>query len=364
MEIRQSLDTLRPRSAGAGSVSRLGDELLQLHQQQQQQQPQQHQHPAVGGFEVQVKMAYSPSWTTNLKHALNKRRRSSGSPTSPPGPGARPSSHTRHGSAASARSLAGENDTGSGAGCGPESSRITQPAPGLKPRGYTFMSPWGGECKFATGNGGRSLECRHVLPNFTGNVFNPLVEGGADAPDKNNPKGGPGGGGGGGGAKKHARPVSELRFNLPTSEVLFKDNSSSNGTSHSHSHSNNGNGNTHTHGYTHGRSRRSSTVGEGAQRAREQLQGQFQKLVNKAANAIEQHQHQHQHQHPSDDEAADWKLDLSLGREKAGGGNRGSRAKLGKLVIAEDGLKMLDLVVAANVGVWWTSWERTFGDTS
>jgi len=44
---------------------------------------------------------------------------------------------------------------------------------------------------------------------------------------------------------------------------------------------------------------------------------------------------------------------------KAGGGNRGKRAKMGKLIIAEDGLKMLDLVVAANIGIWWAAWEKS-----
>ncbi|KAM0279111.1 hypothetical protein ACHAQH_004797 [Verticillium albo-atrum] len=51
---------------------------------------------------------------------------------------------------------------------------------------------------------------------------------------------------------------------------------------------------------------------------------------------------------------------LALGREKAGGGNRGKRAKLGKLIVSGEGMKMLDLVVAANIGVWWGAWEKTF----
>ncbi|ROT37783.1 hypothetical protein SODALDRAFT_360075 [Sodiomyces alkalinus F11] len=62
-----------------------------------------------------------------------------------------------------------------------------------------------------------------------------------------------------------------------------------------------------------------------------------------------------------DDEDDDEPWDpTSLGREKAGGGNRGKRAKLGKLIIYPEGLKMLDLVVAANMGVWWGAWERSF----
>ncbi|KAJ5544768.1 hypothetical protein N7461_007072 [Penicillium sp. DV-2018c] len=47
------------------------------------------------------------------------------------------------------------------------------------------------------------------------------------------------------------------------------------------------------------------------------------------------------------------RLDLSLAREPAGGGLRGKSAKLGKLVIEDEGIKMLDLVVAACMAVWW-----------
>jgi hypothetical protein len=58
---------------------------------------------------------------------------------------------------------------------------------------------------------------------------------------------------------------------------------------------------------------------------------------------------------PSEEED-DEKLDLSIGQEKAGGGNRGKRAKLGKLIIHDEGFKMLDLLVAANMGIWWSVW--------
>jgi hypothetical protein len=56
---------------------------------------------------------------------------------------------------------------------------------------------------------------------------------------------------------------------------------------------------------------------------------------------------------PGEDES---RLDLSIGQEKAGGGNRGKHAKLGKLVIYDEGFKMLDLIVAANMAVWWSVW--------
>lgn len=46
-------------------------------------------------------------------------------------------------------------------------------------------------------------------------------------------------------------------------------------------------------------------------------------------------------------------MDLSLARENAGGGMRGKSAKLGKLIVEDEGIKMLDLVVAACMAVWW-----------
>jgi len=45
------------------------------------------------------------------------------------------------------------------------------------------------------------------------------------------------------------------------------------------------------------------------------------------------------------------RMDLSLAKERAGGGFGGKHAKLGKLIIEHEGLKMLDLVVAANIAL-------------
>jgi hypothetical protein len=52
-------------------------------------------------------------------------------------------------------------------------------------------------------------------------------------------------------------------------------------------------------------------------------------------------------------------LDLSLGQELAGGGFSGREAKLGKLIIENEGLKMLDLLVAANMALWWRGYDRS-----
>jgi hypothetical protein len=54
----------------------------------------------------------------------------------------------------------------------------------------------------------------------------------------------------------------------------------------------------------------------------------------------------------------DGKMDLTLGQERAGGGFGGKQAKLGKLIVQPEGLVMLDLLVAANVGLWWRAYEK------
>ncbi len=52
------------------------------------------------------------------------------------------------------------------------------------------------------------------------------------------------------------------------------------------------------------------------------------------------------------------RMDLSLGQEFAGGGFGGKQAKLGKIIIDDEGLKMMDLLVAANIGLWWRAYEK------
>jgi hypothetical protein len=37
----------------------------------------------------------------------------------------------------------------------------------------------------------------------------------------------------------------------------------------------------------------------------------------------------------------------------------GKQIKLGKLIVEFEGLKMLDLVVAANMALWWRAYEKT-----
>ncbi|KAF7562926.1 hypothetical protein G7046_g1183 [Stylonectria norvegica] len=179
------------------------------------------------------------------------------------------------------------DSVGSTGSLGDTQGIVTQAGPGMKPRGYVFTSPWDGRCEFRTGNGGRSLRCYHILHDDTVPVFNPLADEGGEPPAQ------------GGGSL----PLSELRFNLPNGE-LFKS-------------------------------------ADGKRDTKSQIQGHFNKLLKLDGRRDDS----------DDDDGTVSPFDVNLGREKAGGGNRGKRAKLGKLIIFSDGLKMLDLVVASNIGI-------------
>jgi hypothetical protein len=291
-DIRESLDMIRPGSSSAAAATaaaqspsrqRIKPELSSAHA------------PPVAStvFERQVNMVYSPSLTATLKHAFRRRgSKDDGQPTSPKGFG-----HGRNTSVASAGSFGGDFD-------GSEAPVITVPGPGLKPQGYMFLSPWDGRCEFRTGNGGRSLICRHVLPSL-GAQWNPLVDGGNEDGQGRHHRHLSGSGS----PNSKGHNISELRFNLPSAELINKGDRSN----------------------------------EGRERTRDRI---FNHIINKTEGDID------------DDEYESYGFDLSLGKEKAGGGNRGKRAKMGKLIIWDDGLKMLDLVVAANVGIWWGVWER------
>lgn len=282
-------------------------------------------HEAEDGFARQVVMAYSKTWTSNIKHAFHRRDRATSSvdergdfSPSDLAPPQRPF-HQRAGSADLDRQRHGSSD-------GRESppSPITTPGPGLRPKGYVFVSPWDGRCEFRTSASGRSLKCQHILdpksPKFNPvavaqNIREAQAMGRAVRGDEVTA------------ALVGAKPVSELRFNLPGTDAFKTAPAPAppkvEGKWDHH----------HLQGQLQGK-----------------LQGGFRKVV------------QHLEKGSSDEE--DWEedepMDLSIGREEMGGGTRGNRAKLGKLIIHDEGLKMLDLVVAANVGIWWTTWERTF----
>ncbi|TLS23085.1 uncharacterized protein PpBr36_06619 [Pyricularia pennisetigena] len=283
-------------------------------------------------FTRQLIMSYQKSWTSNIREAWRNRNRSNSSsppqreperPLSPlePPPILPFQGRTRSKSGGSVESLSSPNGSptkgsfslqalrqnqksnghghGHGHGNGDHDPRqlITTPGPGLKPRGYAFASPWDGICEFRTSSSGRGVKCVHSLP------------GGPLHSDGGTPIG---------------TTVSELRFNLPSAD-MFREKGQE----------------------LQGKLDRLKVDGQN------RLQEQWNKGHRRAQSSVDSNTYSHN----SDDHGD---VGLSLGRERAGGGNRGKRAKLGKLIVYDEGLKMLDLVVAANVGVWWGAWERSF----
>ena len=158
---------------------------------------------------------------------------------------------------------------------------------------HVFATPWNGTCEFTTGIAGRSLKCKHTLL-------------------------------GDGRAGSSASIVSELRFNLPSSQALRSSRKNSQPGTPSESKRLSFFSKHHLH--------HSST---------------FSEVPNGPRSSVSV---------PEDlDED---RLDLSLGQEHAGGGFGGKQAKLGKLIIEPDGLQMLDLLVAANMVMWWKVYDR------
>ena len=174
----------------------------------------------------------------------------------------------------------------------------SKPSKPSKTKHYWFHSPWNGTCDFDVGILGRSIKCKHTF-----------------APSPTD-------------LRADARPcqVSELRFNLPSSAAF--------GPS-------------------------PKTPSPNSTTSRETKRSSF-------FSTTTQHQRQKSSSDISDSQSHNeghWReegerMDLSLGQELAGGGFAGKQAKLGKLIVENEGLKMLDLVVAANVGLWWKIYGR------
>ncbi len=155
-------------------------------------------------------------------------------------------------------------------------------------KGYAFYSPWNGTCEFSSGVTGQTLKCKHTPPE-------------------------PG---------SQAVTVSELRFNLPTSNGL---------------------------------GRASPNVPRSPEGPRSSKRGSY--LSSKRGGESTYSEASDQFLYNNED--AEEQFDLSLGQERAGGGFGGKQAKLSKLIVEPEGLKMLDLVVAANMGLWWRVYERS-----
>lgn len=220
-----------------------------------------------------------------------------------------------------------------------------------EPKGYVFTSPWGGRCKFSTGSSGKNLRCRHILPspisaNTGGEFASPSQE---------------------------STIVSELRFNLPSTAAIFSPHAPSNAAKTLVIES----GRLSKHKLGHIRNKLSPekivrpalpprlhpTSYAALYPSDEDGPPMLPPRPHLDATTPESSDDGETHASPVPEQLAsplpnedESRLDLSIGQEKAGGGNRGKNAKLGKLVIYDEGFKMLDLIVAANMGVWWSVW--------
>ncbi|QDS78051.1 hypothetical protein FKW77_003299 [Venturia effusa] len=186
-------------------------------------------------------------------------------------------------------------------------------------RGYTFASPWNGRCEFSPANGGTSLKCRHVLPS-SGLAVEPALP----------------------------TTVSELRFNLPSTNAAtsMRPKSSSSSTHRSIFHLHRKSIGSHDSDSTS-----SLAVPETHHRRGQSEQGPGR---DRFGGILDRQRSSEQY-----DAGSLSKLDLTLGQELAGGGAAGKQVKLGKLIVEFEGLKMLDLVVASNMALWWRAYEKT-----
>ncbi|CAG8191495.1 unnamed protein product [Penicillium olsonii] len=258
----------------------------------------------------------------------------------------------------------------------------------LKSGYYVFTSPWNGTCTFASSVNGRSLKCKHMIPT-PGGFISPTGE--------NEPP--------------PAVTVAELRFNTPFQAANLhshahhaahkphpnhvspfnqsqlqtqhlprpsydSENPSPDSPPPYHS-SKRGSFSQLLNPNTYSRPRAHSGPGSAPSRDRDistpsEPRPPFNPsaLLRRTSQRAQRFARQSQFHSPTqpyahrststssggldcDAESDEDRLDLSLAREPAGGGLRGKSAKLGKLVIEDEGLKMLDLVVAACMAVWW-----------
>jgi hypothetical protein len=132
-------------------------------------------HDSEFGFDPQVRMEGSSVWSRPSKQ--HKRTLSDSS-------GKRNTARGRSSSISSIVGVPPDNET-------VDSSDS-------KSKGYVFTSPWGGRCKFSTGGSGRTLRCKHTLPG-------PIsASNTAESRFSSQP----------------SVVVSELRFNLPSPALL------------------------------------------------------------------------------------------------------------------------------------------------
>lgn len=181
----------------------------------------------------------------------------------------------------------------------------SKPVVDRRSKGYTFRSPWGGKCEFVTGVSGRALKVSFFWPDVGLSLSH-----NQQCRHRNEA------------AEGQVSDISELRFNLPATGAS------------------------------------GGTIG-----APEQPPKRSSRLMRPHLRSYSSFDFPYQGEETFEgltnyfDERGN--INLSLGRERAGGGFQGKQAKLGKLIIEEMGLKMLDLTVATNMALWWRAYDRT-----
>lgn len=202
-------------------------------------------------------------------------------------------------------------------------SKPTRPSSPNALTQLTFLSPWQGICTFATGMDGRSLRCRHKLPSSSP------------------------------GQTDNSALIADLRFNLPWSALRSRNANASAPVGGKIPNSLVTLGEDAKHGLKRGMARIRQELQATSSSNRRNRTGPSTspaELTSPSPSASTSLAHDDE----SDSSTSSaGRLDLSLGRERAGGGRKGKNAKLGKLVLKDEGLKMADLVVAACMGVWW-----------
>lgn len=176
---------------------------------------------------------------------------------------------------------------------------------------YSFSSPWDGVCIFSNGVDGKSLRLRHSL------LSHKSFEG------------------------EQGNGVAELRLNLPWSALRMKD---ANRPSKFES-------DTLPISQLIAKSKKDQW-----RRSMQHFKHDSKQFFSQVRDTRRSEtQHIDEQLPPKTVDYADenHRISLRLGREKAGGGFKGDSAKLGKLILDDEGLKMGDLVVASCMGVFW-----------
>ncbi|KAJ5477950.1 hypothetical protein N7530_003459 [Penicillium desertorum] len=242
---------------------------------------------------------------------------------------------------------------------GPSSSK-------LKSGYYVFTSPWNGTCTFTNSVNGRSLKCKHMIPTPGGFV---PPNGEAEAPPAQistltptTPSTNPIQTTSPPSPKAKSKPLLKGGPLHPSSSnnsfAAAKRNSLSqflNPNTYARPRAHTGPGSTPPHPASPPADSRANFNPSTLLRRTSMRAQRFARQ-----NQLHPGSQPHSHRSTSNSSGGDLdcdsdedRLDFSLARENAGGGLRGKSAKLGKLVIEDEGIKMLDLVVAACMAVWW-----------